>query len=470
VISTDILPDDVLLAIFDFYVDENQSTKPGIEAWQSLVHVCWRWRSIVFGSSHRLNLRLVCTSRTPRDVLDVWPALPLLIWDNVSLEKGMKNIVASLEHSNRMEKIELFNVDGVRLERVLKAMQKPFPELTVLALQTFDRMELDLPDSFLGGSPRLRHLDFRGIPFPGLPKLLLSAPPLVDLCLLDIPHSGYISPEAMVTALSALTSLESLRLRFQYHRYRPDQASRRLPPPTRSVLPVITHFRFDGACKYLEDLVACIDTPQLKYLDIGLLNQNHFRAPQLILFISRTSTFEPLQKAHIAFDDYAVGIKLKSSRGELNVKVQCEDLHLQLASLEKICASCLPPLSTLETLYVYADLSLLTDWEAKDEETSSRSLLVWHWLELLEPFTAVENLYLCEAVTIIIAPALLSLGGGTEVFPTLQVIFLEVNGRGQVAVGDIQNFAAARRRSGHDIDVFLWDRPALRSMHLEFDD
>jgi hypothetical protein len=60
-------------------------------------------------------------------------------------------------------------------------------------------------------SPRLRILYFRhrGIPFPGLPKLFLSATHLVTLLLCDIPHSGYFSPEAMVTALSSFTSLEA---------------------------------------------------------------------------------------------------------------------------------------------------------------------------------------------------------------------------------------------------------------------
>ena len=73
----DVLPDDVLLEIFDFYVDLNpwnplDDTKEDKEAWQSLVHVCRRWRSLVFLSSRRLKLRLFCTSETPaKDTLDV---------------------------------------------------------------------------------------------------------------------------------------------------------------------------------------------------------------------------------------------------------------------------------------------------------------------------------------------------------------------------------------------------------------
>ncbi|KAN0109365.1 hypothetical protein V8E52_009337 [Russula decolorans] len=58
------------------------------------------------------------------------------------------------------------------------------------------------PNSPLLGSPKFSELFMyegrHGIPFPGLPKLLLSATHLVQLWLANIPHSGYISPEAMV--------------------------------------------------------------------------------------------------------------------------------------------------------------------------------------------------------------------------------------------------------------------------------
>ena len=51
-----------------------------VEGWQLLVHVCRRWRNVVFGSPRRLNLQLRCTHETPvKDKLDVWPSLPLII-------------------------------------------------------------------------------------------------------------------------------------------------------------------------------------------------------------------------------------------------------------------------------------------------------------------------------------------------------------------------------------------------------
>ncbi len=41
VIPTDVLPDGVLLGVFDFYVVRKQDTKREIDVWQSRVHVCF---------------------------------------------------------------------------------------------------------------------------------------------------------------------------------------------------------------------------------------------------------------------------------------------------------------------------------------------------------------------------------------------------------------------------------------------
>ena len=168
------------------------------EAWQTLVHVCRQWRTVVFGSPRRLNLLLSCSSKTPaRDTLGVWPALSLEV--NINARgfpvKSVDNIVAVLERSNCVREIDISHVSSLELEKISEVMQEPFPELTHLGLWSDDQTVPVLPDSFLGGSaPRLRSFEFRGVPFPGLPKLLLSATHLVDLCLWDIPHSGDFSP------------------------------------------------------------------------------------------------------------------------------------------------------------------------------------------------------------------------------------------------------------------------------------
>ena len=118
------------------------------------------------------------------------------------------NIIVLLGQSNRVHEVILDLVEW-QLQKVLAVMQAPFPELTHLEFYSNGKMFTVIPDSFLGGSaPRLKYFRSEGIAFPGLPKLLLSATHLAELYLINIPHSGYISPEAMVALLSVSSSLK----------------------------------------------------------------------------------------------------------------------------------------------------------------------------------------------------------------------------------------------------------------------
>ena len=319
------LPDDDLLEIFSFYVVRYQdldcrqlnefSIKREIESWQSLVHVCRRWRGLVFASPRHLNLRLYCTTRTPaRETLDVWPALPLLTHGDVyglSVEK----FIAVLRHSNRIRRINLDCNATSYVENLWTAMQVPFPELQILRVSVGQFIYVpNLPDSFMGGSaPCLRSIDLTSIPFPGLSKLLLSATHLVQLHLHRIPHSGYISPEAMVTCLSTLASLESLHLQFQSPQSFPDQESRCPPLPTRSVLPALTKFRFNGVKEYLQDFVSRIDAPRLSRLSTTFFNDIDFDAPELDQFISRTPSFGAYDEARLIICSQAQESSIKAS-------------------------------------------------------------------------------------------------------------------------------------------------------------
>jgi hypothetical protein len=96
----DVLPDGVLLDVFDFYLNAFYPPyfeREDVEAWQTLVHVCRRWRSLVLGSPRRLNLRLVCTPETPaRDTLNIWPALPLVVSGMMSPTSRTDDIIAAL--------------------------------------------------------------------------------------------------------------------------------------------------------------------------------------------------------------------------------------------------------------------------------------------------------------------------------------------------------------------------------------
>jgi hypothetical protein len=465
------LPEDVLLEIFDFYVDEDMDKdfglfkKQRIEEWITLAHVCRRWRSVVFQSPRRLNLRLLWTPKTPaRDIL-VWPPLPLIIhcsygllnrWNSTS---SVDNIIAALEHKDRVCQIELINPEfGYVTDSA--AMHKPFPELTHLRLGgfIFGGLESILPDSFLGGTtPRLRSLGLYDVPFPGLPKLLSSATHLVDLDLDDIPRSGYIPPEAMATSLSALNNLESLHLRFLYPRPRPALESRHPPPPplTRSILPSLTEIRFKGASEYLEEILARIDVPRLDELHLTFFNQIIFDTPQLFQFISRRPTLRTPEKGHIEFSSEAIMVKFPSQpsdHGVLSVRILCTVSEWQLSSLEQVCTSSLPPVSALEDVYIFEDRGNPPHWQ-DDIENSL-------WLELLHSFVAVKDLYLSEEFVPCIAPALQELVGErmTEVLPTLENIFLEEFQPSRPFHEGIEIFVAARRLTGHPVAVSHWDR------------
>jgi hypothetical protein len=348
------LPDDVLLEISYFYVHEDARR---IEEWMRLAHVCRRWRSVVLQSPLRLNLQLVCTPLTPtRDILDIWPPLPLIIRDFDhyfdSIGPFMEgNIIAALEHSDRICKIELINAELGYFTNSA-AILESFPELTHLELKNvnqdaYEELEPILPDSFLGGSaPRLRSLILDKLSFPALPKLLLSTCHLVNLDLSSIPRSWYIPPEAMATSLSALTSLESLYLHFLYPPPRPALETRRPPPPplTRSILPSLIKIEFKGASDYLEVILARIDAPRLDSLKIAFFNQIIFDTPQLFQLISRRPTPTVLEEGYIEFCPEAVTVGFPSrtsgykSYDALSIRIRCTPSEWQLSSLEQVCS------------------------------------------------------------------------------------------------------------------------------------
>ena len=258
------LSDDVLIDIFGFCWEERE-----IDAWQTLVHVCQRWRYIVFASPRQLDLQLHCTERRPvRKLLDVWPVFPITIGhcsDETSLTKGIDNILAALERNDRVCSINLPYVPSSVSERVAAAMQEPFPELTHLSLWSNDGMVtvLAVPKTFLGGcAPRLRSCRVDSLPFPALRKLALSASHLVNLELHKVPHSGYSSPDTLINCLSAMTNLESLSIWF---RSPPDRSP---PHPTCTKFPALTHLDVGGFNEYLEDFISQIDAPRLSHIEL----------------------------------------------------------------------------------------------------------------------------------------------------------------------------------------------------------
>ena len=462
----DVLPDDVLLRIFDFcvYTGQSYGSKTETEAWQSLVHVCRRWRSLVFESPRRLNLRLHCTTRTPaKGTLDVWPPLPLIVTGYLTSSFATDNLFAAFRQSNRLCQVDLI------LERcdmnvlAAAALQVPFPKLTDLCLKTrysvSSAIPIPIPDSFLGGSvPSLRRFKLYSIPFPGFPKLLSSATHLVSLRLSGIPPTGCISPEAMAGLLSVLSSLESLILQLQYPPSRSDRQRKSLPPLVkRSILPALKRLDFSGrgVTQYLEELVTHIDAPELDETCITYLDQLDSRVgcAQLAQFINRTPTLRKLDEARVQFGDGAVRVKLQyrisqSGPDHLEIAISREP-DWQLPSIKRVCNSSFHPISTVVDLYIehrYRQLFL--------------RLYAGLWSELLLPFTAVKNLYLSKGFALDIATALEELCGDriTQVLPSLQNIFVEGFRPSGPFETNIEQFVTVRQLSGHPIAISNWEK------------
>ncbi len=467
------LPNNVLLEIFDLYLIMGWIGN----TWHRLVHVCQKWRNIVFRSPCRLNLQIFCTDERPvRRTLDVWPPLLIKIcyygfqkstgFLKYKFGDDVDNIIAALEHNDRVCEMTLFNAPGLEMEKVLKAMQEPFPALTELKLRPVIGLGaasvIHVPDSFLGGSgPRLRTLSLEGIPvpFPGLQKLLLSATDLVHLQLRKISDSVYFAPEAIVTCLSALTRLEQLELTFLSPRSRPDRESQR--PPIRILLPAITQLTFQGVSEYLEDLVAQIDAPKLQALSITFFHQLFFHNPQLARFISRAPSLKGHDEVRVVFEDNNIRITFlfpsrpHSREQEIRLGISCVHPDLQLSSLAQVCTSSFPQtfIPTVKHLYILESRQYpRPHWE-------NNMIQNRQWLDLLHPFTTVKNLYLSEKILPHIAPALQELVGErvTAALPALQCLFLDGLRTSGPVQETIMPFVDARQLSTHPIVASYWD-------------
>jgi len=457
-----VLPDDTLLDIYDFYLDEDSSKDRPRR--HTLAQVCRRWRSLVFTSPYRLHLQLRCkASNHFKEMLDIWYTLPIVISDEGNANPGVNNIIAALERNDRVCKIELRGDPTSLLLRSVAATQRPFPSLTDLELRSDNEWRLALPDSFLGGSaPRLRSLRLEFIPFQGIRTLLSSASDLVHLDLWNIPDSGYISPETMAMSLSSLTQLKTLGLGF--HSRDPFRS-----PPVREVgnpilfsriaLPKLTHFWFHGTSVYLEVFVAYFDTPLLHSIKITLFNEPSYDISELPQFIRRAEEFMSLDKADLCFSKDSVEVTLSPQEETdddtmLSLGILCRESYGP-PSLSDVFRSSLPPLSSSKCLQIRVEQYQRSQWQYDMENIQ--------WLGLLSPFTAVKDIFISEELALRVAPALEEAANAGRrvrgVLPALQNIFFE--GLQPSDCGPFQEaikqFLAARRRTSHPVAVLRWE-------------
>jgi len=207
----------------------------------------------------------------------------------------------------------------------------------------------------------------------------------------------------------------------------------------------------------LEGIVARIDAPMLDNLDITFFHQLIFDTPSLPQFISRTPNFKAPHEACVAVSDSSVRIAPLRPfvRGfRVDLEISCRQSDWQLSSLAQVCRSSFPYtfITSLENLYIHEDEYPRLRWQNATENAQ--------WLELLHPFAAVKNLYLCKEFTPRIAPVLQELVEErvVEILPALQGLFLEEVNPARPVQEAIGQFVAARQLSGHPIAVAQWDK------------
>ncbi|KAI9455576.1 hypothetical protein BJY52DRAFT_1417429 [Lactarius psammicola] len=326
------LSNEVLLNIFRYYLDASPRFWPG------LVHVCRKWRQIVFASQRALHLRLFCTHGTPvLKTVDCWPALPIVVQYGGSLaldpSKDKDDIMAALKQSDHVNSISL--TVTISLLEKLSAIKRPFSELEDLVLLSRDGVQLTLPGTFRWG-PRLRSLHLTRITFPALPQLLYSSRKLVDLQLHEVLNPWRLPPEALTNALSGMAQLQSLSLHFLSTA---DYFGAAPPSGKRVVLPALTRLDFRGVTEYLDDLVARIDAPRLGDIEVTFFNKSILDLSKLSEFIDRIEMHKSDCRTHILSFERAISISLVQPGAPACPKLQllCEPPSGQLFSIARIC-------------------------------------------------------------------------------------------------------------------------------------
>ena len=463
--SIGIVPNEVLLDIFDFYREGLVDPRDGNWSWCTLVHVCRRWRHIILTSPRRLDLRLLCTIGTPvRKYLDCWPpTFPIAIKYRFyeffdPHPEDVRNIFIALEKPDRVCSIELCATSSL-LAKVSMVMQVPFPALKNLFLSPMDSGTPIVSQNFLGGlAPGLRKFSSvdKLTSHSALPKFLLSCNDLVDLKLMGMSNPNHVPPEVIVTILSGLSRLKAFYIAFSS--LRPSISS--YPPlHPRSTLSTLSDVLFYGSSEYLEDLIARIDTPSLQRIDIHLWHRPT-DAPQLRQLIYRTEGLRSPNQARIIKNDRTINLTFRSTGSPIvryhpvtsqfknfNIAVSTHDW--QFSSAVQFCLQSVPLTSSVKRLIVESTVE-----QALWKEVIGPA----DWLDLFRPFSAVEELYVSPLLGSPVAFALAGATGEAEILPALRSVFFEEGKESASLKETIKPFSVARRLSHCDVSASSVER------------
>ena len=403
-------------------------------------------------------IRVTTPSRSPNSLhiwksrkQDIWPPIPIVLqygnWKSLS-PSDEDDVIAALKHPDRVSQVSLYKTES-QLGKIAAVMHDPFPLLESLRISSNGGDTLTIPFGFLGESaPSSQKIELFGVSYPTLPTLLLSTSNLVELNLSNVPPTGYISPDVMVAHLTPLPKLKTLHLGLP-----PTPSTQILPPPiVRNVLPSLHDLLFLGDCQYLEDLVARIDTPQLKFVVIDYWDQDIiFQVPRLSEFLNRSESLKQNLSAHcrimLGFEVYFAiagvtddGAIRWDPEPAISIAVRSGGVALQIFHLTHVLNWIYPTLSNLVHLSIEFD-SLPPASEELDDVGS---------LQLFWPFSSVQTLFVSDkfAGHVYRALAELVVFMITSILPALHMLCLE----GQ-QVSSVDRLISFRQESGCPIFV-----------------
>ena len=468
--TIDNLPNELLIEIFDFYllywqnIDHLWERDYQLE-WFNLLHVCRKWRTILFASSSRLGLSLVITPRggNMKTIMSRhFPPLPIAInynrLYNPIMARDMGRLLWALRRPDRVRGVDLY-AKTYELDKFFKATKCPFPALESLALHDEGGL-LEIPITFLKGTNlhlRLRSLKLNPIYITSISRLLSSATALTDLSL----AIRINQPPDMLLLLAQLQGLPYLRrldLKTLYSTEKPTEPKEGFP------LWNLTSFHYRGCSAVLNILTMGFVAPSLQDVDILLDDQSrtlpstpvpkfindireHCRVVQVIL--ERDLLHFSLLSRLECVDHHSSRFRLRSSRF-FGSNIQDWIMQISNAFSAK--------LSTVEELFIISLYCV-----DKSEE-------VIPWCAFLEQFPCVKEFRLQGMNNLRIANALHRSDGAPNlaVLPALERLIIctdssSVESSSKLAV--FQPFVYARQQAGRLVKVSCSEKMDLsRSM------
>ncbi|KAH9178384.1 hypothetical protein EDB89DRAFT_1171098 [Lactarius sanguifluus] len=243
-----------------------------------------------------------------------------------------------------------------------------------------------------------------------------------------------------------MTQLESLSLHFLSFPPRRNYLSLPPPPSDRVVLPALTCFKYRGISKYLDGLVARIDAPSLREIDITFFNQPTLDVSQLCLFINRIETQSSPLCADILFSGGAffVTFTRPALNTRLGLQISCGQSDWQLSFISQICDHFSSFLFSVEDLDIKTIGQSSVSHDVDDEQ----------WLGLIRAFDGTKNFRVIGELATDILRALRPADEGHKiVLPALRNLHIQPVFMREPLTNSVVSFVTQRQLASRPVQI-----------------